>query len=494
MLLGISICTQNNRPTDQDDPDEMNERFIAYYRCPEEFAPFVLAQNVSEQRGYFHFGEGVTCYGNYRGSTARPVRPEQSSDALRETTIQNRSVALPFDPQEAARNLQLELYVENWRSGPLSLLTNLYYLIRPALSVRIRKHLQKFHLRNWRQIPFPKWPIDCSVDDLQEQLLLLALKASDTERIPFIWFWPEGAAASAVMTHDVESREGSNFCPTLMDLDDSFGIKASFQIVPEDRYLVRPDLLQLMRRRGFEIAVHDLNHDGHLFKNREQFLARAQQINLYGKEFGSEGFRAAVLYRKQVWFDALKFSFDMSVPNVAHLDPQRGGCCTVMPYFIGDLVEIPVTTIQDYSLFNILNDYTIDIWKQQCKIILKKHGCMNFIVHPDYVMQPREQGVYKELLSHLNQLRSERNLWITTPGEVNRWWRQRAAMKLVRSGQSWRIEGPGSERARIAFATQKEGRLNLSLESPPKQVQFVNAPDLPSSAASASAVAIPAGD
>ena len=26
---------------------------------------------------------------------------------------------------------------------------------------------------------------------------------------------------------------------------------------------------------------------------------------------------------------ALKFSFDMSVPNVATYDPQRGGCCTV---------------------------------------------------------------------------------------------------------------------------------------------------------------------
>ncbi len=40
------------------------------------------------------------------------------------------------------------------------------------------------------------------------------------------------------------------------------------------------------------------------------------------------------MYREQRWFDAFEFSYDMSVPNAAHLEPQRGGCCTVMPYFL----------------------------------------------------------------------------------------------------------------------------------------------------------------
>ena len=53
----------------------------------------------------------------------------------------------------------------------------------------------------------------------------------------------------------------------------------------------------------------------------------------------------------------------MSVPNVAHLEPQRGGCCTVMPYFVGDVLELPLTTIQDYSLFHILGDYSTTLWK-----------------------------------------------------------------------------------------------------------------------------------
>src|SRR5262249_46532590 len=185
------------------------------------------------------------------------------------------------------------------------------------------------------------------------------------------------------------------------------------------------DFLDSIRRRGHELAIHDLNHDGHLYKNKEQFLQRAAKINAYGKEYKTDGFRAGVLYRKQVWYDSLKFAYDMSVPNVAHLDPQRGGCCTVMPYFIGDILEIPVTTIQDYTLFNILGDFSIQIWKQQTEMIRERSGLMSFIIHPDYITEKRECAVYKELLQHLSELREENGVWLTTPSEVNRWWRQR---------------------------------------------------------------------
>ena len=267
------------------------------------------------------------------------------------------------------------------------------------------------------------------------------------------------------MTHDVETELGRNFCSALMDCNDRFGIKASFQIVPEERYTVCREFLKSLRQRGFEVVVHDLNHDGHLYRDREEFLERAAKINDYGREYGADGFRAGVLYRKQLWFDALHFSYDMSVPNVAHLDPQRGGCCTVMPYFLGKILELPVTTMQDYTLFSILSDYSIDIWKRQIDLIMKRHGLISFIVHPDYILGPRERAVYESLLSYLVGLRQEKQVWITTPGEVNRWWRQRAEMTLVQDGETWQIEGPGKERARIAYASEKDGQLVLTLQA-----------------------------
>jgi hypothetical protein len=288
-------------------------------------------------------------------------------------------------------------------------------------------------------------------------------------KIPFIWFWPGGASSCSLMTHDVEAWAGLKFCDTLMDLDDSFRIKSSFQIVPEQRYSASSQFLALIRDRGFEVAVHDLNHDGHLFRNREEFLKRAAKINAYGKKFGAGGFRAGVLYRKQTWLDALDFAYDMSVPNVAHLDPQRGGCCTVMPYFIGNILELPVTATQDYTLFHILHDYSGSLWKQQIDLIMAKHGLISFIVHPDYIIANREQQAYKALLACLDGLRATKGLWVTTPAELNHWWRQRAAMTLKKEGGHWHIEGEGKDRATVAFLSLVDGEPHM--EFPVKEDQ-----------------------
>ena len=38
------------------------------------------------------------------------------------------------------------------------------------------------------------------------------------------------------------------------------------------------------------------------------------------------------------------------------------------------------------------------------------------------------------------------------PSEIDQWWRNRREMRLVPDGESWRVEGPGSERARVAYA------------------------------------------
>jgi hypothetical protein len=101
----------------------------------------------------------------------------------------------------------------------------------------------------------------------------LLLKARQTERVPFIWFWPNAAPAALIMTHDVEAAAGRDFSAQLMDIDDSYGIKSAFQVVPEMRYDAHAEFLDVFRRRGFEVNDHDLNHDGDLFQNKED-LAR----------------------------------------------------------------------------------------------------------------------------------------------------------------------------------------------------------------------------
>jgi hypothetical protein len=331
------------------------------------------------------------------------------------------------------------------------------------MGVAVRSQLQGLRARNWRQAIFPKWPVDTTVDDLCETLLRLTMQAHKVEKMPFVWFWPNGATGSVTMTHDVEGETGRAFCGELMDLNDSFAIKASFQVIPEERYEVSSEFLDGIRSRGFEVAVHDLNHDGKLYDSESKFLRRASRINEYAAAWGAKGFRAGALYRNPDWFKFLNFSYDMSMPNVGHLDPQRGGCCTVMPFFVDDQIEIPVTAVQDYMLFHIIKDYSIDLWKQQIERILGKNGLVSFIVHPDYIVGLAARSVYLNLLRHLRELRSRANIWFALPGEIAQWWRNRAQMRLKRRGDSWEVEGPGAESARVAVARTVGGRLMYEL-------------------------------
>lgn len=456
---------------------------VEFYRCPEELAVFPSQRDDDSEPVYFLSTEAA---GNGLAAVS------WQSDA------HNKDFRSPFplggphqqgfwSPLEASRivdELRLERYAKSSRSGAGALLGSegarwLYYKIRPALRLSLRQHVQRLFLRDWNQLTFPRWPVDTSVEEIFEGQLLLAMKRGKLESVPFIWFWPDGASSAAMMTHDVEDRAGLAFVPRLIDLDDEFGVKASYQIVPEQRYTVPRTLLDLIRVRQCEVNIHGLNHNGNLFRNRKTFLEQCKRINRYVQEFQAEGFRSACMYRNVDWYEELDISYDMSVPNVAHLEPQRGGCCTVFPYFIGEILELPLTTIQDYSLFHILGDYSIDLWKNQIERIMEKHGLISFITHPDYLLTPRAREVYKTLLGYLSDLQRDKKVWFSRPSDINRWWRQRSAMKLVFQDGKWNIQGEGWERACIAFAQNQGGRLVFTFEQPPETLAGSPRPAIP---------------
>ena len=135
-----------------------------------------------------------------------------------------------------------------------------------------------------------------------------------------------------------------------------------------------------------------------------------------------------------------------------------------VPYFIGDVLELPLTTVQDYSLFHIIGDYSIGLWQKQIDLILKQHGLISFLAHPDYLLPGNALGVYKDLLTYLRALCQEKAVWTALPSEVNRWWRQRRAMSVVFEGGRWHVRGQGSERARVAFASVQNNLIVYTLE------------------------------
>jgi hypothetical protein len=435
-----------------------------YYRVPEGLLDRVLISDLSGNVGFFRFGPNAICYGRCASGVSPKIENSQLFDASLSVRFNETEIHLPFDPTQVIENLRHEQYMEDLVPGRERFLTQewvrkAYYFIRTLLPLSVRRHLQRTYFSDWQSRPFPAWPVDFTVDALHEEFLRLSMRAAGVQQVPFIWFWPDSAPNCLIMTHDVETRAGRDFTPQLMDLDESYGIKASFQVIPENRYGVPNEYVQEIRKRGFEFNIHDLNHDGHLYQKREEFLHRAKKINAYGHQYDARGFRAGAMYRMLDWYDAYEFSYDMSLTNVAHLEPSRGGCCTVFPFFIGRILELPLTTAQDYSIFQILNHYSIDLWKKQLDLIRQRNGLISFIVHPDYLINGRARKVYEMLLDYLRQMVTCEKVWAALPGEVDQWWRARSQMKLVQKGSWWEIEGPGAERARIAFVVAEGDRL-----------------------------------
>ena len=433
----------------------ISSAFIDYYRCPEAYAALKSGWQLTGPSGYFRWGQDIVCYGRSSSGTLAQDSDGELWDMSPHIGLDGDDIALPFDPDELIENLRREKYAKgHWEPGVAQrAVRHLYYLLRPSMSVSFRRYLQRFRLRDWKSLRFPEWPLDTTVDKLERRLMALAMKAAGIDSMPFIWFWPDNFLSCLIITHDVETAKGRDFCSQLMEIDSSFGFRGSYQVVPEKRYTVPPSYLSEIVGRGCEVNVHDLNHDGHLYSDYEEFLNRARKINDYVDAFDAEGFRAAIMYRNPDWYNEFRFSYDMSIPNIGHIDPQRGGCCTVMPYFIGDLVELPLTCTQDYALFHMLNNYSLDLWRGQIEKIVAENGLITVLVHPDYVIETRAQKCYRELLRHLAEQTATNRIWATLPREVARWWRQRSRMQLIDTGKGWTIEGEGKERAQIAYAT-----------------------------------------
>jgi hypothetical protein len=436
-----------------------------FFRCPGEFGELPPVHDALQAPGYFRLGDCTTGYG--AAAVACPSSPGAALPDLLEL-LRRPEAPLPFDPEEVITNLLMERYSQGFGQGQSAVLSSgwmrkVYYRVRPLLPDLLRNALQRRYFKGWRDIPFPAWPVDMSVEVLREELLARSMVHNGVEKVPFVWFWPDGANAAAAMTHDVETAFGRDFIPSLLSMDGEFGIPASYQIVPEERYPLPEGLLDLIRARGGEVNVHDLTHDGTLFQEESGFRRQAERIRSHAVRFGAEGFRAACMYRNQAWIPSLGVNYDMSVPNVAHLEPQRGGCCTVFPYINGSIVELPLTMAQDFSVFQMLRTFSMDLWKQQMSMIEAKHGLMSFIAHPDYLQEPRPEAAYRELLGMLAAARDSRNVWIALPREVAEWWRARAASHVVDRGNGYEIEGPARSRGRIAYASIADGKIHYQL-------------------------------
>jgi len=96
-------------------------------------------------------------------------------------TVHGTTVGVPFNPTDVSDNLSLERYANQDGHGGLSqwerILKDAYYVFRPLIPLKLHKHVQRVHFKGWRDLSLPRWPVDTTVEDLSERLLLLSMKA-----------------------------------------------------------------------------------------------------------------------------------------------------------------------------------------------------------------------------------------------------------------------------------------------------------------------------
>jgi len=337
------------------------------------------------------------------------------------------SAVIPFDPNAAIEAFWFERFVPaaNRTVLPPAILSA-YYSVKPLVPSGIRRQLRKvITARALKAETLLSWPSDRSLDRLMQLLLVLILKTTRRDSLSFLWFWPDRHPWAAILTHDVETAAGLAHVPDIVEIEMERGLRSSFNLVPYD-YEVGGPLLSDLHDAGFEVGVHGYTHDGLMFSEWSTFLKRAVAVNEVGRQWGAVGFRSPATYRNLEWFHLLGFEYDSSVTDTAPFEPQPGGCASVFPYVVGDLVELPMTLPQDHTLFGLLGQADSDVWLSKLAEIRDANGMACVLTHPDsgngYIGVPENEAHYIEVLDFIG----DSEAWTPLPRELARWWHARA--------------------------------------------------------------------
>jgi hypothetical protein len=152
------------------------------------------------------------------------------------------------------------------------------------------------------------------------------------------------------------------------------------------------------------------------------------------------------------WFHELNIEYDTSTFDTDPFEPEPEGRHTIFPFWVpaprnqrtedrgqrsddirhsagraGGYVELPYTLPQDFTLFLLFREQTIDIWLRKLDWIAQHGGMALVDVHPDYLCfdgstpGAREYPAthYRSFLEYVRR-QYDGAFWNTTPREVAR--------------------------------------------------------------------------
>jgi hypothetical protein len=301
----------------------------------------------------------------------------------------------------------------------------IYYILKPFIPRPLQIFLRRRLALRKRPLFKNIWPID-----------------ERAGKQPTGWLgWPEKKKFALVLTHDVETARGQEKCYDLLSLEQKMGFRSSFNFVPE-RYNVLPELRHHLSTKGFEVGVHGLKHDGNLYASRKIFQERARKINEYLKEWEAIGFRSPAMHHNLDWLHDLNIEYDASTFDTDPFEPKPDGMGTIFPFWVqgnssqNGYVELPYTLPQDSTLFILLKEKNIDIWKRKLDWIAEKGGMALINVHPDYInfdggdlaLEEYPVQYYEQFLQYVKTRYAEA-YWHVIPRDMARFWSATAWLK-----------------------------------------------------------------
>jgi len=303
-----------------------------------------------------------------------------------------------------------------------------YYLI-PFRHILFRK---LFYLGK-KDIGFPDWPSDVSVE-LLRNLYVNAIKEK-AKKVPYIGFWPKGKFA-VCLTHDCDSKSSFKNIEKIREIEKKYGFNSSWNVLSK-KYKIDYNKLKQLEDDGCEIGVHGYSHDASLaFLPRKEIERRINYSIAKLNRFDIKGFRSPQLKRNRKFLNILSnyFLYDSSVPNSEYKSSLalRTGSCTVFPFFIGNMVEIPLTMPQDFTLIytmKLSKNKIIKIWKEKIDLIRELNGLVCFNTHPDnhLIGNNKYLEIYEEILKYLSKFEDS---WNVLPSEIAEWWKERSYSEL----------------------------------------------------------------
>lgn len=361
---------------------------------------------------------------------------EEGGRTLPAAVADEGGVTFLFDPDQAIASILNESYFEP-RRPVHSYLPRAYQLVPGnlrlqafGLLLRLRQQASDPGLRlRWQtgDAGFPAWPREPSLEVLRGAVLRAWRLATGAEELPST-LWPDGKRYALVLSHDVDTARGFAQIPEIAAVEEAHGFRSSWFVVGT-QYRIDHALLDGLRQRGHEIALHGDRHDNRIaYQSPGRIERRLDACASFVSRHGVSGFRSPSLLETPTLREALRprFRYTSDVPDSESdsLIAPRRGCASCFPFLKRGLLEIPITLPFDDKLLlsGCKAAGLLDAWRAKLAWIRAVGGLAQLLLHAEPHLWKRSRAGYERWLAERS---ADGEAWRANLGDVARWWLER---------------------------------------------------------------------